>query len=238
MTAFLLEDRPSGAGGMGRSGLRAVVVGAGLAGLACAGDLLAAGAAVRVLEASDGVGGRMRTDPREGFLLDRGFQVFNTSYPQVRRRSPARPAPAPLHPGHPGAHRPRAGAVRRPHPAPRRRPTVAGRLAGPRDLAALALLSGRDVLVPAAGRHRGTTTRTALAARASPRSWSSSSSGPSCPGCSWRRAGDLQPLLPPGVAEHAARHPLPAPAGIGAVPEQLAAELPPGTVRLETPVSA
>ena len=68
---------------MDRSGLRAVVIGAGLA---CATDLVAAGATVRVLEAGDAVGGRMRTDRQAGFLLDRGFQVFNTSYPQVRRR--------------------------------------------------------------------------------------------------------------------------------------------------------
>ena len=66
--------------------------GAGLAGLACAADLAAAGVAVQVLEADDEVGGRMRTDQRAGFLLDRGFQVFNTSYPQVRRRL-ALPAP-------------------------------------------------------------------------------------------------------------------------------------------------
>ncbi|MFE1984460.1 FAD-dependent oxidoreductase [Streptomyces mirabilis] len=45
-----------------------------------------AGLGVRVLEASDGVGGRMRSDRHEGFVIDRGFQVFNTSYPQVRRR--------------------------------------------------------------------------------------------------------------------------------------------------------
>ena len=38
------------------------------------------------LEAGDAVGGRMRTDRQAGFVLDRGFQVFNTSYPQVRRR--------------------------------------------------------------------------------------------------------------------------------------------------------
>ena len=71
---------------MSRSALRAVVIGAGLAGLACASDLVAAGAAVRILEAGDAVGGRMRTDQQGGFLLDHGFQVFNTSYPQVRRR--------------------------------------------------------------------------------------------------------------------------------------------------------
>ncbi|MFI1825636.1 FAD-dependent oxidoreductase [Streptomyces sp. NPDC020412] len=64
----------------------AVVVGAGLAGLACAQDLCRAGWRVTLLEASDGVGGRMRTDRKDGFLLDRGFQVFNTSYPQVKRR--------------------------------------------------------------------------------------------------------------------------------------------------------
>ena len=70
-----------------RDGLRAVVIGAGVAGLACAADLATAGAGVTVLEAGDGVGGRMRTDTTaDGFRLDRGFQVFNTSYPQVRRR--------------------------------------------------------------------------------------------------------------------------------------------------------
>src|SRR5437763_58197 len=63
----------AGAGDMGTSGLRAVVVGAGVAGLACAGDLVAAGATVRVLEPGDAVGGRMRTDRQAGFLLDRGF---------------------------------------------------------------------------------------------------------------------------------------------------------------------
>ena len=67
-------------------GLRVVVVGAGLAGLACAQDLAAAGTGVTVLEASDAPGGRVRTDVRDGWQLDRGFQVFNTSYPQVRRR--------------------------------------------------------------------------------------------------------------------------------------------------------
>lgn len=62
-----------------------VVVGAGIAGLACAVRLRENGVPVRVLEASDGVGGRMRTDVVEGFRLDRGFQVFNTAYPEVRR---------------------------------------------------------------------------------------------------------------------------------------------------------
>ncbi|NIP79102.1 MAG: NAD(P)-binding protein, partial [Gemmatimonadetes bacterium] len=38
-----------------------------------------------VLEASDGVGGRVRTDRVDGFLLDRGFQVFLTAYPEAGR---------------------------------------------------------------------------------------------------------------------------------------------------------
>lgn len=62
-----------------------IIVGAGLAGLACALELRAQGLEPLILEASDGVGGRVRTDQVEGFLLDRGFQVLQTWYPQARR---------------------------------------------------------------------------------------------------------------------------------------------------------
>lgn len=62
-----------------------VVVGAGLAGLRCAQVLAEAGRDVVVLEASDGVGGRIRTDRVDGFLVDRGFQLLNPAYPAVRR---------------------------------------------------------------------------------------------------------------------------------------------------------
>ncbi|MGB8859151.1 MAG: NAD(P)/FAD-dependent oxidoreductase, partial [Ilumatobacteraceae bacterium] len=41
---------------------------------------------VVVLEASDGVGGRVRTDVVDGFRLDRGFQVLLTAYPEVSRQ--------------------------------------------------------------------------------------------------------------------------------------------------------
>ena len=60
-----------------------VVVGAGLAGLACALHLSRAGRQVVVLEASDAVGGRIRTDRVDGMSLDRGFQVHNTAYPEA-----------------------------------------------------------------------------------------------------------------------------------------------------------
>ncbi len=63
-----------------------VVVGAGLAGLACAVELHRAGIPVRVLEAADGVGGRVRTDHVDGYLLDRGFQVALTAYPELHRQ--------------------------------------------------------------------------------------------------------------------------------------------------------
>jgi phytoene dehydrogenase-like protein len=62
-----------------------VVVGAGLAGLACAVHLTRAGLDVALHESSDAVGGRVRTDRTDGLLLDRGFQVHNTAYPEARR---------------------------------------------------------------------------------------------------------------------------------------------------------
>ncbi len=61
-----------------------IIVGAGLAGLACAVHLTEAGRSVLVLEASDGVGGRVRSDVVDGFILDRGFQVLLTAYPEAQ----------------------------------------------------------------------------------------------------------------------------------------------------------
>ena len=62
------------------------IVGAGLAGLSCAVALHDAGIPVQVYEASDGVGGRVRTDHVDGFQLDRGFQVALTAYPEMHRQ--------------------------------------------------------------------------------------------------------------------------------------------------------
>jgi phytoene dehydrogenase-like protein len=62
---------------------RIVIVGAGVAGLACALQLQARRLPFLLVEASDGVGGRVRTDLVEGFRLDRGFQIVLSAYPEL-----------------------------------------------------------------------------------------------------------------------------------------------------------
>jgi phytoene dehydrogenase-like protein len=62
-----------------------VIVGAGLAGLACAKYLAQAGQSFIILEASSQIGGRVRTDIHtDGYRLDRGFQVLFTAYPAAQ----------------------------------------------------------------------------------------------------------------------------------------------------------
>lgn len=63
----------------------AIVIGGGLAGLVAARRLAAHGADVTLLERRETVGGRVRSRRRDGFTLDRGFQVLFTAYPAVRR---------------------------------------------------------------------------------------------------------------------------------------------------------
>lgn len=63
-----------------------IIIGAGMAGLACAVWLHRAGRPVLLLDDADAVGGRVRTDvTSEGFRLDRGFQILLTDYPEARR---------------------------------------------------------------------------------------------------------------------------------------------------------
>lgn len=74
-----------------------IIVGGGLAGLSCARTLHRNSVSFALLEASDRfvfscflevwfrVGGRVKTDSHEGFLLDHGFQIFLTAYPEAQR---------------------------------------------------------------------------------------------------------------------------------------------------------
>ena len=64
---------------------KVIVIGAGLAGLSAAITLQDAGVEVEVHESSDRIGGRVATDVIDGFRCDRGFQLINVRYPEIRR---------------------------------------------------------------------------------------------------------------------------------------------------------
>jgi phytoene dehydrogenase-like protein len=225
--------------------LPVVVVGAGLAGLACARELGARGLPVQVLEASDGVGGRVRTDRVDGFLLDRGFQVLLAGYPEAQAQLDLEALD--LRPFYPGAIVQRDG-----HAVtvgdPRRHPVAAlgalrGGLATPVDGVAMArlLLRSRRLL------------REGLDRDGTPGDGQSTAAALRDAGLSDRIVdGFLRPFLT-GITLDAelavsARFmhfvlgsfvagPTVVPAaGMQAIPEQLAAGLPLGTVRLGTRV--
>ncbi|MBN7816157.1 NAD(P)/FAD-dependent oxidoreductase [Algoriphagus pacificus] len=60
------------------------IIGAGLAGLVAAIELEKAGFAPIILESTGEIGGRVKTDEIDGFLMDHGFQVLLTAYPEVK----------------------------------------------------------------------------------------------------------------------------------------------------------
>ncbi|MEK9633938.1 MAG: NAD(P)/FAD-dependent oxidoreductase [Opitutae bacterium] len=62
-----------------------LIVGAGMAGLACARTLQGAGVPFLLFDRDEEVGGRVRTDEVDGYRLDRGFQVLLTAYPEARK---------------------------------------------------------------------------------------------------------------------------------------------------------
>jgi protoporphyrinogen oxidase len=60
------------------------IIGAGISGLSVGLHLHREGFSVKIIEASDRPGGRIKTDSVDGFRLDRGFQVLLTSYPEAK----------------------------------------------------------------------------------------------------------------------------------------------------------
>jgi hypothetical protein len=61
-----------------------VIIGGGIAGLTAAVYLTKQNKSVTILEATDRVGGRVKTDLVDAYRLDRGFQVFLTAYPEAK----------------------------------------------------------------------------------------------------------------------------------------------------------
>ena len=63
----------------------AIVVGAGISGLSCALELEKNGYHVQILEKENHPGGRVHSDVINGYILNRGFQVLQTGYPETKR---------------------------------------------------------------------------------------------------------------------------------------------------------
>ncbi|WP_405851803.1 FAD-dependent oxidoreductase [Streptomyces sp. NBC_00090] len=230
--------------GASDGGLRdVVVVGAGASGLACAADLVAAGLRVRLLESGDTVGGRMRTDRIGGFTLDRGFQVFNTAYPQVKRRIDRRALR--LRPFTAGVLVDTGeGRLRFTDPTRRSRATggfLPGKGVSARDLLALGVLSAGDMLLPAARLRRrpDVTTLTAFAEAGISPALVEGFLRPFLSGVFLEDTMETSARFFHLVWRSMLRGTLCLPAGgIGAVPAQLASRLPDGVLRTGSPVAS
>ena len=70
---------------MSTSESKIAIIGAGLSGLVAAICLEEQGFAPEIFEASDSIGGRIKTDFYEGIPLDHGFQVLLTEYPLTKK---------------------------------------------------------------------------------------------------------------------------------------------------------
>lgn len=217
------------------------MVGAGLAGLACALHLSSAGVPVEVHEAQDAVGGRVRTDCVDGMLLDRGFQVHNTGYPEARRmldhESLALRAFTPGALVRYGDRLHRVGD-------PRRVPlwalsTLLAPIGSIKDKAAVAAFSVRDAYGPAARlkQEPETTIREALRQRGVGEQIVERFVRPFLSGVFLETELHTSSRVADLVWRSFARGALVVPAaGMQAIPEQLAGRLPDGALHLESPV--
>jgi len=217
---------------------RVAIIGAGAAGLACARTLLAAGAGVTVLEKSDRVGGRIATDQTDGFLIDRGFQVLLTTYPEIDRQLDR--AALDLRPFERGAlvHK---GSRFIPVSDPFARPVSAGKmvfsgLVKPRDVAAtLKLLRNAR----SSSSRNETTIAEALAAAGVSNSMLEAFWTPFLAGITLEAnlttSSKFLDFLLVNFSSGAAAVPA---QGMQAIPHQLAAKLPEGTVRTGSEVTA
>ena len=217
------------------------IVGGGLAGLACARLLTRHGIGVTLLEASDDIGGRVRTDAVDGFLLDRGYQIVLTQFPELHHQLDL----AAL-----GLQRYDPGAVIRIHGRfhrvddPRRHPTrILGTLTAPvgtfaDDLRLLALVVDVMRTNPRALLQRpDTSTVDALRARGFSEKMIERFWRPLLAGIqldpdlevSSRRFEVIFSMLAEGAAAHPA-------AGVAAIPHQLADTIPRGVIELGTRV--
>jgi phytoene dehydrogenase-like protein len=188
-----------------------------------------------VLEAADSVGGRVRTDFVEGFRIDRGFQVLLTAYPECREVLDYDALN--LRPFRPGALVRAEGRFRR-LVDPRREPLAALATALspigtiPEKLRLLAL-------VRRARRGGGEETSTDEALRRA-------KLGPSIRrfldpflrGIFLEKSLSTSSRMLEFVLQNFANGPAALPAwGMQTIPEQMAAALPAGTVRLRSPVA-
>ena len=62
-----------------------IIIGAGISGLVAAIELEKAGYSPTILEATDLVGGRVKSEILNGLPIDHGFQVLLTEYPEAQR---------------------------------------------------------------------------------------------------------------------------------------------------------
>jgi phytoene dehydrogenase-like protein len=221
---------------------RILVVGAGLAGLCCARTLHAAGHRVTVFESSSRPGGRVASDRVDGFTLDRGFQVLNTAYREAASeldfgRLELRPFPSAAASYARGRFRTLAHPLR--HPS-RAATSLVGGLVTPATVRAMLPLlveamSSRDDH-PAS---TGETVEAFLKEKGVPGPFVDGFVRPFFGGTFLDRslrtdAGRFRWLL---AMFAQGRVTVPA-AGMGAIPRQLAAGLPKGTIRYGTPVVA